>query len=106
VTQEEALNKSLVFDNAEMKRVLLCVTKLCVQYYVDSWKEQLIIQNKDGRVFNEEGVMKERFHTGGRPDPHRLKCLFIWSDKWSDREKARSHSRHWNGRSPEEAHPR
>jgi hypothetical protein len=27
-------------------------------------------------------------------------CLFMWRDRWSDREKARSHRWHWKGRSP------
>ena len=27
-------------------------------------------------------------------------CRFICSERWSDLENARSHNRHWNGRSP------
>ena len=36
----------------------------------------------------------------GGPKNHIVICRFICSDKWSDLENARSHSRHWKGRSP------
>ena len=31
---------------------------------------------------------------------HRLMCLFMCRERWSEREKARSHILHWNGLSP------
>ena len=31
---------------------------------------------------------------------HTAMCRFMCSARWSEREKARSHSRHWNGLSP------
>lgn len=37
---------------------------------------------------------------GGGEGCQTVTCRFMCSERWSDREKARSHSRHWNGLSP------
>ena len=31
---------------------------------------------------------------------YKIMCLFMWSERWSDLEKALSHILHWKGRSP------
>jgi len=70
--------------------IVICIT----------WKV-LTLTRIGGKMKGGGGKQKMADDAGKSRDHQTISaCLFMWRERWSDLENARSQRRHWNGRSP------